>query len=338
MVASRCTAHPRSLDILLYFCIACVFLFTQVSLAETVDIKSRIDGLVQELGTLKTPNDVRKNLADLRRAITALEEKAPDDLPAFVDRADETIVVAKRLASGGGTIPPSVAAKTVELVAQVQPLELGDPTKAAIARAQALLAALPNVISTYPPLRTAVVALFAPLEAVEEVDFLEAVKRRSNSLNILLTKAKVVGPPTSLEAIAAVMALDAAIFEYRKHADPMVDIVYAEYGDMRDNIFQRNRRPQLCDVTDKIRKDCQGHLSCALPDPTKLCSADPAPFISAAHKGVRIQFRCVDALLKVYAPPALASMVPGVGNSNWATLRTAGEEFRCAPARAGTGK
>ena len=278
--------------------------------------------------------DIKKSLIDLRAAIGVLEAKAPPDAAAdaaaFPSRVDDIVAIAGRLASNP-TLP--IAAKASALIAAAQPLELADPTRAAIGRADALSLALPNAISTYPKLRTSVNALFIPMEAVEEVDFLAAVNRRSNSLSALLTKAAGAGPPSSLDAIKNLGTLDAAILAYRKHADPMVDIVYAEYGDMRDHTSPRKgRRPQLCDATDAMRKQCQGHQSCTLPA-TALCPVDPGAFIPSEYKGTWVQFQCVDPLLNVYAPPAFAGMVASRGNSTWVPLRTATDEFRCTPAQ-----
>ena len=299
--------------------------------AHAQDVKAHVDALAAELKAAAAPStDLKKSLLDLRAAISALEAKASDDAAAFESRVDDIVPIAGRLANN-----PSlrVAEKATQLIAAAQPLEFAEPTKAAIARADALRLALPKAISTYPGLRAAVNALYPALDPVEEVNFLETVSRRSNSLSGLLIKAAPAGPPTSLDAIKDLAALDAAILAYRKFANPLVDVVYAEYGDMRDLTSPRRRgRPQLCDATDAMRKQCQGKPTCSLPA-GGLCPVDPAALVPSEYKGAWILFRCMDPLLNIYVPPALAGMERSRGNSTWVPLRAATEEFRCTPAQ-----
>jgi hypothetical protein len=320
----------------------CHFLLTLNStsvLAQSTDLKAKVDGVAADLRAAPAPNaDLKKSLLDLRSAIDVLEAKAPADIAAdmaaFLNRAEEIAPIAERLAKEPTKITPVLAAKASELIVAAQKIDVIDPTTAAIHRAAALSEALKsNIIKTYPALSDAINALLGDLEAVEQVDFLKTVSRRAASLTTLLTGAGTV-PPTSIEAMQHVASLQAAILAYRKHGDPKVDIVFAEYGDLRDR-NSRSKRRQVCDATAAMRKLCQGHTNCALPATpgTMLCPQDPAEFVSAADKGAWILFRCVDSLLNVYPPPALPGMVAGQGNSFWVALRSSNEEFVCVPPR-----
>jgi hypothetical protein len=320
----------------------CHFLLTLNTtsvLAQSADLKSKVDGVVVDLRAAPALNaDLKKSLIDLRSAIDVLEAKAPADIAAdmaaFLNRAEEIAPIAERLAKEPTKITPVLAAKASELIVAAQKIDVIDPTNAAIHRAAALTEALKSssIIKTYPALSDAISALFGGLETVEEADFLKAVSRRATSLTTLLTGAGTV-PPTSIKAMQDVASLEAAILAYRKHGDPKVDIVFAEYGDLRDR-NSRNKRRQVCDATAAMRKLCQGHTSCTLPATpgTTLCPEDPAEFVSAANRAWII-FRCVDSLLNVYPPPALPGMVAGQGNSFWVTLRSSNEEFVCVPPR-----
>lgn len=310
------------------------------AVAQTPDLKGRVDSLSVDIRAAPAPNaDLRKSLIELRSAIVALEAKAPIDntvdMSAFVSRADEILPIAGRVAQTPTAITPAAAGKAAELIAAAQRIDVIDPTKVVIDRATALSEALKpdNIIKTYPKLYSAIVALLPMLEDFEAVDFLKAVARRSGSLSTLLTASAAAGPPTSLDTIKALATLESAILTYRKRPEPAVDIAYAEYGDMRDHSSPRRGRPQLCDATAAMRKECQGHSTCKLPATfeTALCNNDPGSFIPKEHKGAWVLFRCVDPLLTIYAPPLLPSMVPSRGNAYWIPMRSAADEFSCVP-------
>lgn len=223
-----------------------------------------------------------------------------------------------------------------------------DPTAVAVARAKALREALtqtpegaapvllPGLILTHPELRAAINGLFDPLDKVEEVDFLKAVERRSNSLKTLLgTTSDLTPPPTSLSTIRALNLLQTAIKNYQQQPAPVVDILHAEYGDIGTGASPP-RRGQLCDATAAMRKECQGQQSCKLPTTfpgTPLCSTgDPAAFAAGRDKGVWLVFRCLDArTLTVYPVPRLPGMRLDYGDAVQAPLRIASDEFTCVP-------
>lgn len=335
-------------------CFLLLLLDSVGSRAQQRDLRTQADQLAVELGKASEVSDeLKKSLIQLRAAIETLENKIPpearvaDDPAAFITRTNEVALIAGRILGRGTlSITPALTAKASEHIAQIQGFALIDPTKAAIDRAVALLAVIatdptaeppvlsPHLISTYPQLRTAINKLIPALGKVEELDILDAVKRRAKSLETLVSEATAVGPTPSVEAIQKLSSLQTAITNYQMRVSAaLVDIIVAEYGDMRDHASPPRRPGQLCDATIAMRKACQGKPSCKLPADfkTTLCAKDPAELAPANYKGAWVMFRCLDTRLIVYPAPQLPGMVPAPGQATWVPLKTATDEFSCTP-------
>jgi hypothetical protein len=312
------------------------------SRAAQTDLKGHIDALTQQItaATAAEP-ETSESLRKLRAAIAALEEKASDqqktseDRVNFIGRADEIFPAMRRIADKPGTVMlPKVTQKSSALMIEALKLQAIDPTNAFVERATALTDLLKQeplgVIKTYPAVRSAARAALTELGRIEEADFIDAVERRATALQALLANGMAGSPPTSVEVMASLKALDGAMKAYRKHTDLMVDIVHAEYGDMRDRDRWARKRAQLCDATDAVRASCHGQLRCTLPALAKLCPVDPGVLIQPPHKGVWILFRCMDAQLNIHAP-GLATAEPARRGAYWMGLRNEGESFGCTP-------
>jgi hypothetical protein len=310
-----------------------------VAQTQPAELNKRIDLWTADLKGTPSPNaDVLKSLAELRKAINELEGKGParpDDVVNFHARSDELSPIAQRIVTGQASAILAVTTKAIEILKVLQAIEAKDPTQAAINRAGSLSTAvvLPGLVKTYPGLQTSITELLPKLEAIEALNLLDALARRADVLTTNLADATAVGLPMTPKAVEEVTALQVAIQAYRRSAQPMVDILHAEYGDLYAG--RRGDHRRTCDATLAVRKQCQGKPLCSLPanPETTLCGYDPVPHAAARDKGASILFRCLDALLKVYVTPVTGTMKPDRGNATWVLVRGTGEEFTCAPSK-----
>lgn len=165
------------------------------------------------------------------------------------------------------------------------------------------------------------------LTAVEANHVLAALGRRIEETQALLNVPATDRPPlrasdiTNLRALKA--KIDGLLPVVRKTG---LHVVSARFGRVSG---QGNGGS--CDVTQAMRKKCQGAASCTLPTSgtANFCGGeDPAPFVKSSEKGVVLRYFCLTADDATWTAVVSSSM-SFAGRAQSAVIRTTDDEVFC---------